>query len=189
MGKSDSAHLREKAVAAHCAALPEQKSAREVAEEADEAEAVALDEMAAVLRGRGCPAKDAPGYVAAVVAYLQAKDKAAVREAVGSEPGGESVLARVEALESLRMMAIAQYQAPKPRLSAGCLILALGSDHPDFSSARGLAERQAVSPEHVSNGVGEWQRMLKLPPATGQKTAAQKAIYKKTNGRCGRTEL
>ncbi|HEY1109371.1 MAG TPA: hypothetical protein VGE76_12080, partial [Opitutaceae bacterium] len=165
---------------------------REVAEEGDSVEGALRDEMAAKLRARGCPAKDAPKYVEALLEVFRAKDRAIVEEVAGEEGAAGTqgnVLARAEAREALRMMAIEQYQAPKPRLSAGCLIRALGFEHPDFASDRDLAERQAVSPEHVSNLVGDWQRRLKLPPTSGQKTAAQKEIYKGTNGRSGRAKL
>lgn len=176
--------MRREAIAAHYAAVAEPKSAREVAEEGDDAEAQMLDEMAAVLRARGCGAREAVGYVAGIVAYLQAKDRAVVR--VATEGAGEE-LWRPDALEALRVMGSKLIYAPKPRLSAGCMMMAAGfEDHPGLVSQRAWAARQQVSHEHVSNEVQEWQRVLKLPPTSGQKTAAQKAIYRDTNGKSGR---
>jgi hypothetical protein len=65
------------------------------------------------------------------------------------------------------MMALKLVQAPKPRFSAGCLLLAMGVNHDGLKSARDWAEQQSVSHELAARDVADWSRMLALPPTAG----------------------
>lgn len=153
------------------------KSARDVCEEdCDDAREVKVDEWAEALVRRGLARLLAQQCAEAVVGVL------AEREVGGGERGVAAV-GVLELREGLRTLAIKQYQAPKPRLSAGCLLLAMGATHPDFRSARELAERQQVSHELAANGVEDWQELLGLPKTSGQKSEAAVRVYKERNGK------
>jgi len=75
------------------------------------------------------------------------------------------------------------FEAPKPRLSVGCLKMALGMTHEDLVSQRHWADKQNVSLEHVSNEVESWQELLGLPRTSAQKSAAAKESYRLHNAK------
>lgn len=162
---------------------PRPKTARDECEEDfDDPVGQMLDEWTEKLMRNGdVPRLYAQRCAAAVVGVLRERDQG-LQLAQGESPvRGDSAL-----LEGLRMLAIKQYQAPKPRLSAGCLLLAMGEAHPDFRSARELAEKQQVSHELAANGVEDWQQVLGLPRTSGQKSAEALKIYQDTNGKTKR---
>lgn len=64
-------------------------------------------------------------------------------------------------------------------------MLAAGFDVPGARSQREWAEQQKLSPEHASNDVLDWQRMLKLGKTSAQKSAAACEAYRGTNGKRG----
>ena len=159
---------------------PRPKSALEVCEaETDDPHEQLVDDWAERLASGGVARLLAQQCAEVVVAVLAARDREVAGEA-GEAMAGAS---RLELLEGLRMLAIKQYQAPKPRLSAGCLLLAMGEMHPDFRSSRELAERQHVSHELAANGVEDWQEVLGLPRTSGQKSEAAVKRYQETNGK------
>lgn len=161
---------------------------REVAEENDEAEAVLLDEMAAKLRRMGCGAKEAPMYVAAVVAVLREKDKAVAREVLGGAVEGCSLDMDTFKLR-LGQTALRIVDAPVSRFSAGCLALAMGQTAQGMRSARQWGEAMGFSHEHANNGVEGWQDFLGLPRTSGQKSPASRATYRDTNGATAKGEV
>ena len=162
---------------------PRPKSALEVCEaETDDPREHVIDEWAERLSAGGVARLLAQQCAAVVVGVLIERDQGVASEAEEAMASAS----RGEMLEGLRMLAIKQYQAPKPRLSAGCLLLAMGEMHPDFKSSRELAERQHVSHELAANGVEDWQEILGLPRTSGQKSAAAVKRYQDTNGKSKR---
>jgi hypothetical protein len=117
-------------------------------------------------------------YVDVVMGVLRARDVAATRGAAG---GGDSVI-EADRMESLRVMAFRVLEAPKPRMSMGCFVLAAGFEHEGVRSERQWADRQNISPTHVSNEVMEWQRVMRLPKTSNQKSAAALESYRGSNG-------
>ncbi|MEY5101110.1 MAG: hypothetical protein RJA36_3829 [Pseudomonadota bacterium] len=81
----------------------------------------------------------------------------------------QSVL-RAEQADVLKLILFRIYEAPKPRLSVGSLLLAVGIKPMGINSERDLARQQVVSPEHVSNEVEAWQDLLQLPRTEFQKS-------------------
>lgn len=159
---------------------PRPKTAREVCEEdCDDARSRLVDEWAEKLVRGGMARLLAQQCAEVVVEVMQAKDQGLV----ALEGGQAAGVGMIELLEGLRTLAVKLYQAPRPRLSAGCLLLAMGETHRDFRSARELAERQQSSHELAANGVEEWQRLLGLPKTSGQKGEAAVATYQNTNGK------
>jgi hypothetical protein len=65
-------------------------------------------------------------------------------------------------------------------------VLAAGSVHERFESARELAERTGTSHELAANAVEGWQEALGLPRHSGQKSERAKQVYQDTNGKLGR---
>lgn len=161
---------------------PRTKTAREECEEGDDAEALAMDAWAECMIARGVARRVALQCAADIMDVQRAKDAACASAAgyggTGSELGGRS-----ELLEGLREIGIKIYQAAKRGMEAGALVLATGSAHRDFKTARELAERQHVSHELTANAVEEWQRLLGLPRTSGQKSEEAKHVYNQTNGR------
>ena len=86
-------------------------------------------------------------------------------------------------LRGLREIGARIYEAKKRGMEAGALVLATGSVHGDFQSARELAERQGVSHELAANSVEAWQETLGLPRTSGQKSDEARESYKFTNGK------
>jgi hypothetical protein len=160
--------------------LPRPRDARACAEEADGAEAVMLDELAEAFRNRGCGAREAGWWALIAVAFFAKRD----REVCGGEAAGAGEVAESAwSRETLRAMAVKMVQAPKPRFSIGCFILAMGMDHDGITSSNAWADRQFVSHELAADEVEEWQRLMKLPRNKWQKSAEAKASYKETNGK------
>lgn len=159
----------------------------------EDAGPVEIDEIAEVLVECGVERKLAARAAERVFARQAKRDGELARE-VGGALGAPAVFGadaqhKATAAESVRMMAIKLVQSPKPRFSAGCLLVAMGEKTMgDFISARTWAERQNVSPEHTSNEVEEWGRMLNLPPTSERKTDAHRKIYRDTNGRQSRAK-
>jgi hypothetical protein len=81
-------------------------------------------------------------------------------------------MVRAEQADALKLMLFKVWEAEKPRLTVGCLLLALGIKPMGVASGRELARMQNVSPEYVSNLMEEWQTMLGLPKTDFQKSAA-----------------
>lgn len=133
---------------------------------------VACDELAEVIAGQGVERRLAAKCAEAVMAKRMADG-----EEIGNAAKWE------EAVEALRMMVIRLVQAPKPRFSAGCLLLAMGVEHDGVSSSRAWAKRQSVCHELAANEVEEWQRILGLSKAFEQKSARALRVYQNTNGR------
>ena len=113
---------------------------------------------------------DAPEHVIAVLAR-ELGPEAFAAEKAAREAAVES-LTRAEQGDVLKMMLFRIWEAPKPRLSVGCLLLSLGIKPLGVASGRELARQQAVSPEHVSAMVDEWQGKLGLPKTEFQKSEA-----------------
>lgn len=168
------------------AGVSQPQDAASAAEAADGAEGLVRDEAAEKLRRAGFSAGDAQRAVSAVMAVFSERDRqmdAMVRD--GAMEG--NVLGRTEALEALRMMAIRLVQAPKPRFSAGCFLLAAGFEYEGVGSERSWAEAQQLSHTHASNEVREWQRILHLPRTSAQKSERACKSYKNTNGARAKT--
>lgn len=159
--------------------LPRASSADFVGEIEEDAEAVAVDAWADKMIARGVERRLAMQCAADIWEGERAKDA----EACGVKGGGVAALASDQSLESVRKMMIRIVQAPKPRMSAGCLLLAIGAEFDGVSSSREWAQRQAVSHELTANEVEGWQRRLKLPKALAQKSERAKSSYRITNGR------
>lgn len=157
----------------------------------EDAGVVEIDEIAEVLAGCGVERKMAARAAERVFAR-QAKRDGEIARSMGGEVGamlGADKAHESTAAESVRMLAVKLVQAPKPRFSAGCLLLAMGAKHDGIVSARAWAERQSVSHELAANEVEEWGRMLSLPPTSERKTEAHRKIYRDTNGRQSRAKL
>lgn len=171
------------AAAQHYAGLGGPKDPRAEALESESADAVRIDEMAEKLRALGCPATQALRYVEAVLGVISATDEKLAGGLGGAAADEESIFShRPDAMEAVRMMAIKLVQAPKPRFSAGCLLLAAGIEYHGIRSERDWAKQQQVSPEWVSVEVKEWQTSMRLPKTSAQKTPAACRAYKETNG-------
>jgi hypothetical protein len=145
----------------------------------DDAAERMVDEWAERLVNGGMARLLAQQCAEIVVGVMRERDQCLV-ELNGGQSAGVGL---GELREGLRTLAGKLYQAPRPRLSAGCLLLAMGETHRDFRSARELAERQQSSHELAANGVEEWQRLLGLPKTSGQKGEAAVATYQNTNGK------
>lgn len=143
----------------------------------EDAEALLRDELAEALRGAGCAGAPAQRYAAVMLAVLAKKDA----RAVGGLGEADS-LSEADAQEGLRLMAFRLLDAPKPRFSVGCLVLASGFDHPAVKSARQWAKAQGFSHEHAANEAEEWQRIMGLRRTAGQKSEAARSVYQRTNG-------
>lgn len=156
-------------------------------DEGDSTEGLLLDRAAEKLRGMGYSAADAAEASRAVLAVIGATDAALARQV--SDDWRDWKLAPGYAREALRMMAIKLVQAPKPRFSVGCFLLAAGFDYAGVRSQREWAELQGMSHEHASNEVEEWQRMMWLPRTSAQKSAAARNAYQDTNGARKKGEL
>jgi hypothetical protein len=180
VGKPDQRQERD-AAAVHYAAVSSPKDAREECESREDQAEVLRDEAAEKLRRRGFNARDAAVAVDAVLAVLSEADRQLCAGVVAG--ASENVLAKAEALEALRVMAVKLVQAPKPRFSAGCFLLAMGADHPGVKSERQWAAQQHMSHEHASNEVEEWQKSMRLPKTSGQKTEKARKVYQETNGK------
>lgn len=155
----------------------------EVGEENDDPAALAMEAWAEEMVKRGAADRRTALRCAEVVWALQAaKD----RECAGAVVYAGEVPRSDALLEGVRLIAIKIYQAHKRGMEAGALILATGSTHGDFESARDLAAAQGVSHELAANAVEDWQRALGLPPTAAQKSAEAKESYKNTNGKLGR---
>jgi hypothetical protein len=175
----------------HYDAVSRPRDARDVAEGADDQGAVLRDEAAAKLRARGFSAREAADAVDAVMAVFGERDRQLAEAFCGagdSDPGN-TVLARMEAMESLRVMAIKLVQSPKPRFSAGCFLLGAGIDHDGVRSERQWAEAQGLSHTHACNEVREWQRLMRLPKTSAQKSERACSTYAETNGAQAKTNL
>lgn len=164
---------------------PRPKSARDTCEEGDEFMAVLIDEWAEkLMRGGQVPRVYAQICAVAVVGELRGRDGRCVAS-VESGPGGYGgdAAGRPELLRGLREIGARIYEAKKRGMEAGALVLATGSVHGDFQSARELAERQGVSHELAANSVEAWQETLGLPRTSGQKSDEARESYKFTNGK------
>lgn len=164
---------------------PRPLSARDVCEAGDDMLAVLVDEWAnKLLRSGEVPRIYAQRCAVMVVAELRGRDGrcvASVDTGPGAKGGeGES---RPELLRGLREIGARIYEAKKRGMEAGALVLATGSVHGDFQSARELAARQGVSHELAANAVEAWQEALGLPRTSGQKSEEVRDVYKFTNGK------
>lgn len=178
-------------------------SPREVCEAGDEAEAVLVDELAARFRREGASAGAAMSYAKSMRGWLRERDRAAcggggVESAGGAGAGGcvssvggvaSAAVAAVReefpqlAGETLRMMVIKIVQAPRPRFSAGCLLLAMGMEHNGITSSNAWADRQHLSHELAADCVEDWQRAMGLPRNKWQKSAEAIGSYRDSNGK------
>lgn len=189
MTKKHDPQLEKVAAAGFYAAVSQPLDAREVAEGADERSEVLRDAAAEKLRWRGMSARDAAMAVDVVRAVLCEADAQAAELMRGVAGGAAQTWVREDVMEALRVMAVKLVQAPKPRFSAGCFLLAAGIDYPGIRSQRDWAEQQHMSHEQASNEVLEWQRDMRLPATSGQKSEAARKTYKDTNGARKKGEL
>ena len=158
----------------------------------DDAVALEKQRTAEILMKRGVDRRTACLCAGDVFAAQSARDVECAGDGAGVELGQflghpESEIATAAA--RVRMLAAHLVQAPKPRFSAGCLLLAMGEKHKGVTSAREWAERQSVSHELAAREVAHWGKILALPPTHDRKTEAQKKIYRDTNGRQKRSIL
>ena len=161
---------------------PRPRSAREVCEDGDDAVGVMQDDWTEKLMRNGdVPRMYAQRCAVAVVALLQARDATVSGEAEGAAQGGGG--GREDLLRGLREIGATIYESKKRGMQAGALVLATGSVHADFQSARELAERQGTSHELTANAVENWQERLGLPRTSGQKSEEARESYKFTNGK------
>lgn len=152
---------------------------RMACEEGDSPEALAMEAWAECIIARGGVERRVALQCAAAIWELQrSKDAACVGNVLYAGPAdGLAAITR----ESIREMAMRQYQATKPRLSAGALILAIGATRADLKSARDLARQQNCSHEEAAGCVREWQETFRLPITAGQKSEASRRKYGLTN--------
>ncbi len=117
------------------------------------------------------------------LAQVIAKDFAAGRMMDSGRIREKAVdsLLRHESADVIKLILFRIFESAKPRLAVGCLLLATGIKPIGIASERALATQQHVSPEHVSNGVQEWQQLLGLARVEFQKSPASVAAYKKHN--------
>ncbi len=97
-----------------------------------------------------------------------------------------NALLGAESADVIKLILFRVFESPKPRLMVGCLLLACGIKPIGTPSMRALALQQNVSPEHVSNGVQEWQTILQLGRVEFQKSPEAIASYKlhhRSNGK------
>lgn len=138
----------------------------------EDPEAVQVDAWAEMMIARGMERRAALLAASDIWESQRKKDAECVQGLVGYPA------------ESLRVMAIRIKQAPKPRFSAGCLLLAIGMDDksPTVGSVRSWAKQQGVTPEHAANEVEAWQGVLGLPRTSAQKSERARKVYRATNG-------
>lgn len=145
----------------------------------DSAHDIALEELRA----------DFPGlpdsYYEQLAKELAPEAMAAARDLAG---GVMSSLLRDEQADALKMILFRIWESPKPRLATGCLLLAVGIKPLGIQSERDLARSQAVSPEHVSQQVEQWQIALRLPKTNFQKSAQAVEAARLHNQRHRRTQ-
>jgi hypothetical protein len=159
----------------------------------DDAAAEEMERIADAMIASGVERRLAVRAAMAVFQMQSGRDGALARGVVGGVVA-EGILGATKeeastATESVRMMALKLVQAPKPRFSAGCLLLAMGVNHDGLKSARDWAEQQSVSHELAARDVADWSRMLALPPTAARKSEKHKKIYRDTNGRQRRAKL
>jgi hypothetical protein len=148
----------------------------------DDAEAVEMERIAEVLIAEGAERKFAV-RAARRVYESQSKRDAVLAEGMGAEMRGEGNGQTLASAESMRHVLVKIVQAPSPRFSTGCLMLAMGMEHNSVTSARQWAQLQGKSHTQAANEVEGWSRELKLPPTANRKTEEQKKTYRDTNGR------
>lgn len=180
------------AAGVHYAQVPRPPTARDELEAQESADEVQRDLMAEKLRAAGCPARDALRYVAAVVAVIQAKDKACAEEMAGAvEKGGAEQMGWMRGEDGPRrlMQALSQvWDWPDSRKGLGALFFAMGAPLFGCNSMRELARLRGVSVEDVSNNVEVLQEILGAPRNALQKSAAAVASYKRECGASRRKE-
>ena len=158
----------------------------------DDAVALEKQRTAEILMKRGVDRRTACLCAGDVFAAQSARDVECAGDGAGVELGqflGHPAVEKQTAVEGVRQMAVRLVQAPKPRFSAGCLLLAMGAEQDGVTSAREWAVQQCVSHELAAREVAHWSTILALPPTHARKTAAQKKIYRDTNGRQKRAKL
>lgn len=186
-GASVGKHEDQSVARDYYASISQPQDAASTAEAADERDGVLRDAAVEKLMRVGFKAREAAMAVDAVRAVFAESDRqlnGRLNEQFGHEG---NVLGRVEALEALRVMAIKLVQAPKPRFSAGCFLLAAGFDYEGIRSERDWAEQQKISHTHASNEVRDWQSLLHLPKTSAQKSEKACKSYAETNGASAKT--
>ncbi len=166
---------------------PRPRTARDECEDGDEFMAVLIDEWAEKLTRCGrVPRVYAQLCAEVVVGELRGRNRqglATVESGPGAAEGAGEAAGRPELLRGLREIGARIYEAKKRGMEAGALVLATGSVHGNFQSARQLADDQGVSHELAANAVEAWQESLGLPRTSGQKSDEARESYKFTNGK------
>lgn len=170
--------------------LPRPLDARVACEAGDEAREVLCDELAEGFRGRGLSAASAAGCAEVAMKILAGRDRGVCGLAVAEVAEEERVAiaarvcetAEVVSVERLRAACSRMWDWPDARKGLGAMFFAMGWPLHGCASMRALAKMRAVSVEDVSNVVDELQRLLGRPRNGFQKSEAEVAKYKQTNG-------
>ena len=147
----------------------------------DDAAAMEMERIAEILIAEGAERKFAVRAARRLFGEQSKRDAVLAEEVSGGMLGANAPHAA--AAESMRHVLVRIVQAPAPRFSTGCLMLAMGMEHNSVTSARQWAAMQGKSHTQAANEVEVWSRELKLPPTANRKTDEQKKIYRDTNGR------
>lgn len=158
---------------------PRPKSARDVCEEGDDAEALAMEGWAERMIRRGVERRVALQCAADIWEAQRAKDVAC---AGGAAREGALEASPVELLEMLSRIGRDIVRAERSKYAAGCMLLAMG-DKLFARSARDWAQKQGMSHESAANDVEKWQDLIGLPRTADQKSAEAINTYKGTNGK------
>jgi hypothetical protein len=165
-------------------------------EDADDAEAVAMDRMAEVMMKRGVDRRTAMGCAAAILEAQQARDAALAAVVVGGvdEAGAVADAMRSamswatnpDAMDRLCEAHSRVFGARDATLAMGCLLFAMGKPPYGFYSIRKLAAARGVSPQAAAVLVEDFQSILGLERTTQQKSEGARKAYARSNGALAR---
>ena len=151
----------------------------------DEAEGIEIERMAELMMSEGVERRLAMRAAVKLFTDQKTRDLGLIGDASAGVLGADEAH-QSAAVDGMRMVLVKIVQAPAPRFSAGCLMVALGMNHDSVASARQWATQQGKSHTQAANEVDSWSRLLSLPPTSARKTEEQKKIYRSTNGRTRR---
>lgn len=188
MGKNGYDPQREQTAAyAHELGRQPIASPAECAEGEDEAELVALDEIALRFQSRGMGALAARQYAREALAVMAALDREACGGRMGSGEAGEKKFEEGKRDERRRWVhAVSQVWAwPDSRAGVWAVLFVNGQPPEGVDSMRKIAAMREMSVENVNNMVDGVQGILELPRTHLQKSAAARDSYQRTNGAKG----
>jgi hypothetical protein len=190
VGKSR--HEEETAATHFYASCSRPQTGSELCESQDDAEAIAMEELAELIVRRSGGAVDrrtALQMGAAIFEVQRAKDAKCAGGApmyVGGVDGAINAasawMLQPDAADKLEQALSRAREARDSKLALGCLAFARGKPPYGVWSMRDLAKLHGVSVTAVSNEVSEFQDILGLPRTTQQKSDRAVRVYARTNG-------